>query len=185
VIIKGRISEVLSSNLKIHWLPYQRQSFYSRLTVDEAAQVLAAQLVRKRWWRMGWAEDAKFQGEVSDQGFNISRIPTYRGWYPIVVGVYNSLETGTRIDVEMKSSWVDIIGWALFCIPVVGFAFTTIASGEFFSFLMRGGCFVLLVGGVLAIAFWLVMMFFFHWEVNKASRFLQEVFQATPNDYNL
>ncbi len=170
----------MSTKIEIHWLPYRHQSFYSRLTTDEVVQALAERVVRRRFLRWGWGDRGRFEGEVSSQGFNISRVPTYRGWYPMGIGVFKPRETGTRIDVEMKTPWLPIVGLVLLLVPLVALAVSTIESGEFFAFTLHGGCFVLLVGGGFAVFIWLIMMLFFDYEVNKARQFLEDVFKA-PN----
>lgn len=116
-------------------------------------------------------EHKYFIGTLTNGNFNINRIIHYRNsLLPVIIGQIGDDLGMSRIEITMRLSYfVGIILTAFWLFTFSGFLFspqTGIDKGGAITFL---GFFILFYG---------VMMGFFNYEVNKARRYLEEIFQA-------
>ena len=159
-------------------LPYQRLVFESQFSKEEILRRLTAEVARRRI-SFGVFENRRetFEGEVSENGFKISRIIRYRNSFrPIIEGEFFPLVKGVRIEVRMRLQLLVLIFsivWVSFAVAVAGTViFQIISRGEF-----AGGMFIPF--GMLLFYFLLVTIAF-GLEANKASKLLSEIFAADP-----
>jgi hypothetical protein len=150
-------------------IPYTRFTLKTYLKADEAEQRLAAHVEPRKLSR-GFSRNHKFfAGKIENRQFNINRIIHYRNSFlPVIVGqIHDDLDT-SRIEVTMRISYFVIVFMAVFFFMFSGFLFSE--SGIDF-----GGAFPFL--GFM-IFFYIIAVGFFNFEVNKARRHLEEIFQV-------
>jgi hypothetical protein len=154
-------------------IPYARFTLKTYLPAYEAEQRLAAH-VEPRKLRWGLSRNHKFfAGTIENSKFNINRIIHYRNnFLPIIIGqIHDDLDT-SRIEITMRLSYF-IIGFMALFIPFwafmsFGFLFSP-ESGNIISFTAFFGFLALFYG---------ISMIFFNYEINKAHRHLEEIFQV-------
>ncbi|HYX72204.1 MAG TPA: hypothetical protein VE732_05495 [Nitrososphaera sp.] len=131
---------------------------------------------------MGWGlferRTEKFEGEVSETGFKISRIIRYRNSFlPIVQGQFTPSVKGMRIEVRMRLHMAvlifSILWLSFFGAVAVAFISQIISTGKF-----EGGMFIPF--GML-LFYYLLVTISFGVEANKASKLLWDIFEA--DDY--
>jgi hypothetical protein len=158
----------------ISLIPYTRLTIKTYLPAYEAKQKLAAH-VEPRKLRWGLSRNHKFfTGTLENGKFNLNRIIHYRNSFlPIITGqIHDDLDT-SRIEITMRLSYL-VIGFMALFIPFwafmsFGFLFSTGDSGGTVSFTAFFGFLVLFYG---------ISMIFYNYEVNKARRHLEEIFQV-------
>jgi hypothetical protein len=158
----------------ISLIPYTRLTIKTYLPAYEAEQKLAAH-VEPRKLRWGLSRNHKFfTGTLENGKFNLNRIIHYRNSFlPIITGqIHDDLDT-SRIEITMRLSYL-VIGFMALFIPFwafmsFGFLFSTGDSGGTVSFTAFFGFLVLFYG---------ISMIFYNYEVNKARRHLEEIFQV-------
>ena len=93
---------------------------YRRFVIDtlmprEAAVAAIEKIVepRKLWRGIFSSGHREFQGEVSSEGFKVSRIIHYRNSFlPMVIGHFERIPEGTRVAITMRMAWPSItFGW--------------------------------------------------------------------------
>ena len=155
-------------------IPYTRLTIKTYLQAYEAEQQLAAH-VEPRKLRWGLSRNHKFfTGTVENGKFNLNRIIHYRNnFLPIIIGqIHDDLDT-SRIEITMRLSYF-IIGFMALFIPFwafmsFGFLFSPETGSGAVSFTLFFGFLFLFYG---------ISMIFYHYEVNKARRHLEEIFQV-------
>ena len=157
-------------------LPYQRLVFESKFSKEEILRRLIPE-VASRQISFGLFENRreKFEGEVSENGFKISRIIRYRNSFrPIIEGEFFPLVRGVRIEMRLRLQMLVMIFsivWVSFVAAGAGTViFQIISRGEF-----AVGMFIPF--GMLLFYF-LLMTIAFGVEANKASKLLSEIFDA-------
>ncbi len=87
-------------------LPYKRLVFESPLSQEEVIHRLTLEVAKPRsGLQLQWFEKRteKFEGTVSEEGFQINRIIRYRNsCLPVIHGCFSPLMKGVRIEVTMK-----------------------------------------------------------------------------------
>lgn len=158
----------------IFLIPYTRFTLKTNLPAHEAEEWLAAHVEPRKWSR-GFSRDHKFfAGTIENGKFNLNRIIHYRNsFHPVIVGlIHDDLDT-SRIDVTMRLSYF-VIGFMALFIPfwaVISFGFLfSLETGN------GAGSFTLFFGFLLL--FYGISMIFYNYEVNKARRQLEEIFQV-------
>jgi hypothetical protein len=151
-------------------IPYTKFSLKTYLPAYEAEQRLAAH-VEPRKLRWGLSRNHKFfVGKIESGEFNVHRIIHYRNdFLPIIIGqICDDLDT-SRIEVMMRPSYFSIG----FMIIFFGFLFSVGFSGSDVFFIFGG----------FMIFFYVMLLGFFNYEVNKARRHLEEIFQADTSNH--
>jgi len=149
-------------------LPFHRFDISSQLARQDALAALAARLEPKRDLRVRWpnsANDHRFEGKVSDDGFEIRRVLGYNNPFaPRVTGIVRGAGVGSQIEVKMHPS-----------IPVLVFATLLLTLGCI-GIAIGGGAFWM--GAVLAAMLCFGAMLGFWIEAPKQERVLREIFKA-------
>ncbi len=157
-------------------IPYTRFTIKAYLQAHEVEQRLAAEVEPRQLFRWGFSRDHKFfAGTVENGKFNINRIIHYRNnFLPIITGqIHNDLNT-SRIEVTTRLSYF-IIGFMALFIPFWAFiSFGFLVSPE----TGNGGAGSFTLFFSFLILFYGISMVFYNYEVNKARRYLEEIFQA-------
>lgn len=82
-------------------LPYESYEIHTALTLEEAFTLLQSDVEPKKWLRFS-RRHKTFEGEVSWQGFKITRIIHYRNSFlPIIRGRFKQGELGLNVNVRM------------------------------------------------------------------------------------
>ena len=109
-------------------LPYKQLVFESPLSKEEAIHRLSLEVAKPRTglrWRETRSE--KFEGMVSAESFQITRIIRYRNSFlPVIYGRFATLGPGVRIEVTMKLHIIVLVFSFIWLSFVGGFALLTI-----------------------------------------------------------
>jgi len=164
----------------IVFVPYARFDLISPLGVHEAEARLATRVQPRSLFRGAFfnrlsKSNTTFEGKIENQRFNINRVLRYRNSFlPYIIGEFHDELDRTRISFRMHPHVAVIL-----FVPI--FIFVLLVS--FFNvgdiFIGKEGSFPLampLIG--FLIFFYVVIMGFFNYEVNKALRALEEIFQV-------
>ena len=147
-------------------LPFHRFEINSPLDRQAALAAIAAHTEPEKWFRWRWpssANDDRFEGQVSADGFHLRRIIGYRNSFlPVVDGVVHATGRSSRIEVRMRLFMFVIVFVALWTIGVGGSLFTAFWP---LSVAMLVFMYALVMG-----AFW--------YEATKQERVLRQIFQA-------
>jgi hypothetical protein len=171
-------------------IPYTRFTLKTYQTVDEAECRLREHIELRKlshvwqpynlkyftglrsWWHSH--EHKYFIGNLTDGNFSINRIIHYRNSFlPVIIGQIHSDLGMSRIEITMRLSYfVGIILTAFWLFILSGFLFspqTGIDKSGAITFL---GFFIFFYG---------VVMGFFNYEVNKARRYLEKIFEVNDS----
>ena len=157
-------------------LPYKQLVFESPLSQEEVIRRLTLEVAKPRSG-LQWLErrTEKFEGTVSEEGFQIKRIIRYRNSFlPIIQGRFSSLGKGVRIEVTLKLHIVALI-FSLIWVGFVGRMAVAVIPQILTTGRVEGG------GGILCamlIFFYLLVTIGFGIEANKASKLLSSLFDA-------
>jgi hypothetical protein len=149
-------------------LPYHRFEITSALPKVEALAVISSRLEKRQWLSpmgMNPKNDERFDGAVTDNTFNITRIMGYRNSFaPVIDGEVNESGRFSRIQITMRPSIFVFIFLAFCC-----FIFLPLFMG------IDG----VLLPVVLVSAFMYGMVLFGFWlEANKIEQTLRRIFKA-------
>ena len=157
-------------------LPYQRLVFESQFSKEEIIRRLIAEVASRRI-SFGIFENRreKFEGEVSENGFKISRIIRYRNSFrPVIEGEFSSLVKGVRIDVRLRLHTMVMI----FSLLWLGFGLVA-AGAVIFQIISTGGfASGMFIPFGMLLFYFLLMTLAFGVEANKAGKLLSEIFAA-------
>lgn len=157
-------------------LPYQQLVFASPLSKEEVIRRLTLEVAKPRSG-LQWFEKRteKFEGTVSEAGFQIHRIIRYRNSFlPVIHGRFSPLGPGVRIEVTMKLHLV-VLAFSLIWLSLVG-GLAVVAIPQMLSTgRVEGGAAVL---GVMLVFFYLMVTIGFGIEANKASKLLSRIFEV-------
>ncbi|MEZ5961087.1 MAG: hypothetical protein R3C30_11770 [Hyphomonadaceae bacterium] len=156
------------SGRDVKLIPYHRFEIVSALPQSEALRAIASRIEERKWFRvtsMGAANDERFDGTVSGNKFNVTRIMGYRNSFaPVIEGEINEGGRFSRITITMRPSIIVVIflGFfsAIFLSVVLGF-------GEVFAIALAAP--FLVYGGLMA-GFW--------FEASKLEQTFRKIFQA-------
>lgn len=162
-------------------IPYSQFTLKTHLPAYEAERRLASHVEPRRLLDWRFSKNRKFfVGQVANNQFNINRIISYRiSFLPIIVGqIHDDLDT-TRIEITMRLSKF-FIGLMAIVMPIwIWMMYTA------FQALMppkEGG-----INAVILVSFLILLygisMIFHNYEVNKARRHLEEVFQVDTANF--
>lgn len=154
-------------------IPYTRFTIKTYLQAHEAEQQLAAHVEPRKLSRGLSRNHRFFAGTLENGKFNLNRIIHYRNSFlPIIVGqIHDDLDT-RRIEITMRLSYF-VVGFMVLFIPFWAYmAFGYLMSPEEISDVRP---FILFFGFLLL--FYGISMIFYNYEVNKARRHLEEIFQ--------
>jgi hypothetical protein len=150
----------------VKWLPFHRFEINSPLDRQAALAAMAAHTEERKWFRWRWpnsANDDRFEGDVTIDGFNVCRIIGYRNSFlPVVEGIVHSSGRGSRIEVRMRMFAFVYVFVAVWVIAVGSMLFT-----DFWPFAL--GMLVFLYAMTMG-AFW--------FEASKQEQTLRKIFQA-------
>lgn len=162
------------SGRDVKLLPYHAFEIRTMMRPEAARETLAAHTEEKRLFRLRWPSehnDARFEGEVSAGGFNITRVIGYRNSFvPVVEGEIASDGAGSRIIVRMRPMTFVIVflfAFAIFPLSLLPTAFSQggTPTTTLFPLFFIGFAYALSMGG-----FW--------FEASKQERTLREIFKA-------
>ena len=134
---------------------------------------MAAHTEPENWFRFSWpssANDRRFEGEISADGFHVRRVIGYRNSFlPVIDATVRDAGRGSRVEVRMRPFYF-VYAFAAIWVLAVTIGFVTYGQliGLVFAALMILFVYAMTMGG-----FW--------FEANKQERTLREIFQArTP-----
>lgn len=109
---------------EVKWLPLHRFEIISPLPPAEAMRILEGHVEPEKWFRWRWpssANDDKFEGSLTADGFQIRRVIGYRNSFlPVVDGSIQQGAGGSRIQVRMRPFVFVFIFIALWTLGVSG-----------------------------------------------------------------
>ncbi|MBA3534031.1 MAG: hypothetical protein H0T73_19090 [Ardenticatenales bacterium] len=172
-------------------LPSDSFTIETTATIPQLMEALQEHVEPKKILRWGWSAHKLFEGQVTEQGFNISRIihyrnsfkPNIRGSFEAYASSGNLFEagvTGTNIKIEQKlSSFVllFLVVWVGFMLQFFFFVLPglIVAPGGLIEGLTEVGPFLLGPFGMLLFAFLIVTLAFW-FEARKSRAALEEIF---------
>jgi hypothetical protein len=152
----------------VRWLPYHRFEISSPLKRGDALAAMAAHVEPVKWFRFSWpssANDKRFEGEVTADGFNLRRVLGYRNAFrPVLQGQVITAGAVSRIVVTMRP--------LIFVMLFGAFWMSIVAS------MMLAGGPGLWIGLLMAVAFYGMAMGGFWFEATKQEQTLREIFRA-------
>ena len=84
-------------------LPYNTFEIHTSLSLEEIIAALKKEVEPKKFLRLSWRNYAFFEGDVSREGFKITRIIKYRNSFaPIIRGTFKQSPTGTSVLIRMS-----------------------------------------------------------------------------------
>ena len=149
------------------WLPFHRFEIVSPLDRQAALDAMKAHTEPENWFRFGGPRDnARFEGEISGEGFHVRRIIGYRNSFlPVIDAKVHGGASGSRIEVQMR---MFLFVYAFCAIWVLGVS----------TALFTGGQTGLLIAVPLLLFLWAMTMIGFWIEASKQERTLREIFKA-------
>ena len=155
-------------------LPYQKLVFESALSREEIIRRLSREVATRRW---GWFEKRPelFEGTISEEGFQISRIIRYRNSFlPIIHGRFYPSVQGVRVEVMMRLH-IAVLIFSIVWLSFVGLgaaavAFQLLATGRVET--------VTLIPFGMLLFFYLMVTIGFGVEAKKAVNLLSRLFEA-------
>ncbi|HMN29117.1 MAG TPA: hypothetical protein PKE45_13275 [Caldilineaceae bacterium] len=158
-------------------LPYKQFVVDSAYSPEQLQSLLAQAVMPRRSWAERFRPAAKpFEGEITVDGFRISRSISYRNSVlPVITGRFSASARGTRIEIRMSLHPVVVL-FAFVWLSGVG-SCALISVGSWFT-----GDFetVSLIPPVMLVFFYLMVMGGFWWEANQAEPLLIRLFSARP-----
>jgi hypothetical protein len=155
------------SGRDVKLVPYHRFEITSPLKREDALAAMAKHVEPVSWFRFGWpnsANDKRFEGEVTIDGFNVRRVMGYRNSFmPVVRGEVQSAGAMSRIIVTMRPFIFVIVFCAIWCVAVI----TGLTAGSQIWF-----------AAVMLIFLYLMVMGGFWFEASKQEQALKEIFRA-------
>lgn len=152
------------------WLPHHSFEIVSPLDRQAAFEAMKAHVEPENWFRIGWpnsANDKRFEGTISGDGFHVRRVIGYRNSFlPVIDATFHAGASGTRIQVQMR---MFIFVYAFCAIWVAG-ALTAMTVG---------GAPGLLIAPALIVFLWGMTMAGFWLEAGKQERTLRQIFRAS------
>jgi hypothetical protein len=161
-------------------LPYKRLVFETQFSKDEIVRRLMIEVAPRRPPLDLFEKRAeKFEGEVSETGFKISRIIRYRNSFrPMVEGRFFPLVKGIRIDVRMRLHMsvmaFSILWLSLLVVGAGTVIFQIISTGK------SEGAMLIPFG--LLLFYCLLMTIGFSVEADKAGKLLSDIFEANKGN---
>jgi hypothetical protein len=147
----------------------------TRLTEEDVKESLRSHVEPKQWLRFSF-DHKKFQGEVANHEFKISRIIHYRNSFlPVIHGMYRPCPAGTIISIYLE---LHPFVKAFLC---VWFGVVTLGMFGGLGALLRGGIQQLpavLIPGVMLLVGWGMTSMFFWVEARKQKPMLFKMFKA-------
>lgn len=156
--------------------PYQQLVFESPLSQEEVIQRLTCEVAKLRsGWQWVEKRTEKFEGTVSEEGFQISRIIRYRNSFlPLIQGRFSPLGQGVRIEVTMKLHLImvifSLIWLSFFGLPALGIALQILTTGR----VEAAG----IIPCAMMIFFYLMVTIGFGIEAHKARKLLSRIFEV-------
>jgi hypothetical protein len=147
-------------------LPFHRFEITSPLRREEVLAAISSRLEERKWFAVrmpGAQNDERFEGAVTADSFNITRIMGYRNSFaPVIDGKVHEAGRFSRIVITMQLHIVVLIFMVMFA--VIAGAALAISSA------LPGVMMVALLYFVVLAAFW--------FEANKLEQTLRKIFQA-------
>jgi hypothetical protein len=148
-------------------VPYHRFEITSPLKREEALAAVSSRLEERKWFRVRWPSsdnDERFDGSVTQNSFNITRIMGYRNSFaPVVDGEVHDAGRFSRIVITMKPH---VLVPALLPMLAIVLVAGLVSMGNIWPGLaMMALIYVMVLGG-----FW--------FEANKLEQTLRKIFQA-------
>jgi hypothetical protein len=157
-------------------LPYQKIVIEVPYSREELTRRLGKE-VTGRQWSWGWTEKRAelFEGVVSDEGFQISRIIAYRNSFlPVIQGRFHPHVKGVRVEITMRLH-VAVLIFSVVWLSLVGQG--ALAAGAQILTTGRVDSVMLIPFGML-LFFYLMVTIGFGVEAKKASKLLNSLFEA-------
>lgn len=149
-------------------IPYHRFEIVSGLAKAEALAAISSRLEKRKWFSpmgMNPKNDERFDGTVTDNKFNITRIMGYRNSFaPVIDGEVSEGGRFSRIQITMRPSIFVAIFLGFFCL-----IFLPIFMG------IDG---VWLPAVLVSLFMYGMTMFGFWVEANKLEQTLRRIFKA-------
>lgn len=150
-------------------IPYHQFEIMAALSRTDALAAIASRLEERKWFRvtaMGAANDERFDGSVTGNRFEFTRIMGYRNSFaPVVEGEVHDGGRFSRVVVTMRPSVIVFVFLPVFALIFFA-AFFAIEGGAFWPALLAP---VLIYAGVLG-GFW--------FEANKIEQTLRRILKA-------
>lgn len=157
-------------------LPYQKLVIEVPYSLEELIRRLGKEVTgRPRSW--GWFEERTelFEGVVSDEGFQISRIIGYRNSFlPVIQGRFYPYVKGVRVEITMRLH-VAVLIFSIVWLSMVGLGVAGVLAHILAT--RRVDSMMLIPFGML-LFFYLMVTIGFGVEAKKAGKLLNKVFEA-------
>jgi hypothetical protein len=168
------VHQAVASALEL-LLPFRRRELRSGLSVSAALTAIADQVEPRRWLRWGRGSGA-FEGTVTEQGFDVQRIISYRkSFLPKIRGEIRAQPQGSSVSITMTLSGSTLLFIPLWLVLATTAAFESATSGPSAP-QAHGPVFVCAASFAFV---WLMTCGVFAFEAKKAERLLTKIFKAT------
>ena len=160
--------------------PYKQFVIDTAYSPEQLQNLLAQAVMPRRSWAERFRPAAKpFEGEVTADGFRISRSINYRNSFlPVITGRFSASDRGTRIEIRMSLHPAVVI-FAFVWLSGVG-SCALISVGSWFTGNFETGS---LIPPAMLVFFYVMVMGGFQWEANQAEPLLTHRLSASsqPN----
>ena len=157
------------------FLPYENITYTTSLPETEVLRLLAENVEPPKFRFWGGKGGKDYEGEISGNKFNISRIISYRNSFlPRISGEVGKDALNTKVNVKMNLHPIVLVFVSIF------FLFTAMIwiNALIFSIFQSKFSYEILFGGVLPFFAYALSVIGFKFESNKSKEFLKNLFQA-------
>lgn len=169
-------------------LPIESYTLTSTLNIDEIKKRISGNIEPKKTLRLslfGNNSTKPYEGEISGDTFQISRIINYRNSFlPIITGHISSYVGQTVIEIKMQPATSVIVFMCLW-LGIVGFVCLLFLMGELFSLkeiTQNGFSFGTAIPFIMFLFGWLLTFLGFKLESKKSKQFLSNLLEGQEAD---
>jgi hypothetical protein len=154
------------------FIPYERLTIMTGLSVNETAATLAEIVEPKRWWRNPFSRNHKrYQGQVTPASFELMRIIHHRNSFlPVIKGQLQPAVRGTLVQLTLSLHPLVLVFWLLW-LSMIGLG----ALAGLASWLTTRGELVKLIPVGMFVFGYLLCIIAFNWEARKERQFIAEL----------
>ncbi|MCP5093946.1 MAG: hypothetical protein GY943_00175 [Chloroflexi bacterium] len=156
----------------MYLIPFVQLVIKTVLTADQVREILSGEIDTRRLLRLS-REHPYFEGTIEHNAFKMSRIIHYRNTsLPVILGEIRDEIDRTTVTIRMRLNWIVIVFMIFWLVAV-----TAVTAGLMLGFITDVD-FPPLFPPITMLFLYVGTLIFFHWEANKAQKYLRELLKA-------
>ncbi len=154
------------------FIPYERLTIMTGMSVGETAATLADVVEAKRFWRNPFSRNHKrYQGQMTPASFEFTRIIHHRNSFlPIIKGQLQPAVQGTLVNLTLSLHPLVLVFWLLWMMMIGLGALLGLAS-----WLTKPDEPAMLIPVGMFVFGYLLCIIAFNWEARKERQFIAEL----------